>query len=162
MRPTANMTAAGARDSQATRDCGRARLMVWLLAFRSAEKDVMVLHLVGGPRTLVAAFLETCDGLLNLLGSLLGLHSSKDDRVLCLEVRCHHVLRQTLIRQLVEPNLALRPLGPLPLNWEVLRGQNTFCRAGIADCFRRHRSDFGTRREAHKEQCGLPRFVWRL
>ena len=67
--------------------------MVGLLAFRSAEMDVMVLHLAGEPRTSVVALLETCDGFLNLLGSLFGFHSPKDDRVLCLEVRCHDVLR---------------------------------------------------------------------
>ena len=67
--------------------------VVGLPAFRSTGMDVMALHLAGEPRTSVAALLETCDGFLNLLGSLFRFHSPKDDRVLCLEVRCHDVLR---------------------------------------------------------------------
>src|SRR6478736_9469175 len=104
------MTVAGARKSQATRDCGRARLVVGMPAFISTGMDVMALHLAGEPRTSVAALLETRDGFLNLLGRLFRFHSSKNDRVLCLEVRCHHVLRKPLIRQLVEADLTLRPL----------------------------------------------------
>ena len=66
-------------SSQTMRRALPQSLVAWLFLAPAAEKDVMVLHLVGGPRTLVAAFLETYDGVLNLLGGLLWRHSPKDD-----------------------------------------------------------------------------------